>query len=136
VALAEHGEEVVDHAPHVRDVDLDVHVRRRVERQDDVVGARGVLHCARELEAAARDHALEHLLRARLRERHLAACHLVEHGLLALHSDRREAAVRERQREGQPDSAEADDGDARFHARESRAAGSGTGGRTPARSAG
>src|SRR4029453_4444869 len=38
VARPEDRKQVVDHPAHVRDVDLDVHVRGRVERQDDVVG--------------------------------------------------------------------------------------------------
>ena len=78
----------------------------------------------------------EQLLRARLRERHLARGELVQHGLLALHPDRAQPAIGERQREWQADTAEADDGDARFHPRESTCAGSGTGAQTPARSAG
>ena len=97
---------------------------------------RGVLHRARQLEPVARDHALEQLLRAGLRERHLPRRDLVEHGLLALDADRAQAALGERQREWQADSAEADDGDARFHSTQSTCAGSGTGGQTPARSAG
>ena len=77
---------------------------------------RGVLHRARQLEPVALQHALEQLLGAGLRERHLAGRELVEHRLLALDADRSQPSVRERQREGKADPAEADDGDARFHA--------------------
>jgi hypothetical protein len=122
MTLAQHRQQVVDHAPDVRDVDLDVHVRRRVEREHDVVGARRVLHRPRQLEAVTSHDPLEQLLRAGLRERHLAARHLVEHRLLALHADRRKPAVGERQRQGKADTAEADDGNARFHVRQSTAA--------------
>ena len=90
--------------------------RRRAERQHDVVRARRLLDGARQLEPPPRHDALEQLLGAGLVERHLARRQLIEHGLPALDSDRGQAAVRERQREGQADTAEADDGDACFHA--------------------
>jgi hypothetical protein len=136
VTLAEHRQQVVDDSADVRDVDLDVHVRGRVEREHDVVGARGVLDRARQLEPVARDHALEQFLGAGLGERHLPGGELVEHRLLALDADGVESTLGERQREGQADTAEADDGDARFHATQSTGAGSGTGEQMPARSAG
>ena len=118
VALAQHRQQVVDHAAHVRDVDLDVHVRRRVEGQHDVVGARGVLDRARQLEPAADSTTRSSSSCVPVsRERHLARRELVEHGLLALDPDRVEPAIGERQREWQADTAEADDGDARFHPR-------------------
>ena len=116
MALAQDRQQVVDHAAHVRDVDLDVHVRGRVRGEDDVVGLRGVLHRPRQLEPVALEHAFEQLLGAGLRERHLARRELVQHPLLALHADRAQPSIRERQREGQADPAEADDGNARFHA--------------------
>ena len=89
------------------------------EREHDVVGLRGVLHGPRQLEPVALEHALEQLLGAGLRERHLARRELVQHPLLALHADRAQPSIRKRQREWQADPAEADDGDARFHAGQS-----------------
>ena len=88
MALAQDRQQVVDHAAHVRDVDLDVHVGGRVRREHDVVRLGGVLHRTRQLEPVALQHALEQLLRAGLRERHLAGRELVEHPLLALDADR------------------------------------------------
>ena len=90
-----------------------------MRREHDVVRLGGVLHGPCELEPTALDHALEHVLGASLSERHPASRELVEHRLLALDADRAQAAVREGQREGQADTAEADDGDARFHAPQS-----------------
>ena len=87
--------------------------------EDDVVRLGGVLHRTRQLEPVALQHAFEQLLGAGLRERHLAGRELVQHPLLALDADRSQPSVRERQREGKADPAEADDGNARFHGRQS-----------------
>jgi hypothetical protein len=135
VAFAQHRQQVVDHAANMRDVDLDVDVGRRMRSQHDVIRLGGVLHGPGELQPAALDHASEHVLGAGLRERHPACRELVQHLLLALYANRAQSAIRERQREGKTDPAEADDGNARFHERQSICARSGTGAQTPARSA-
>ena len=134
--LPEHGKQVVDHAAQVGDVDLDVDVRGRVEREHDVIGARGILNEPGELQPVLREHALEQVLRSRFMERHLARRELVEHGGLPLDPDRPQPAIGERQRERQADPAEADYGDSLIHAKQSTCARRGTGAQTPGRSAG
>ena len=95
VALAQHGQQVVDHAADLRDVDLDVDVGGGAEREDDVVRLRGVLHEARGAEAPASLDPLKQLLRPGLGERHAPGRDLLEHGGLALDPDHLEAAIRE-----------------------------------------
>jgi hypothetical protein len=115
LALAQERQQGVDRAADLRDVDLDVHVRGRAQREHDLIGLGGVLDPLREPQAVAGQHALEQLLGAGLVERHLAGAHGVEHARLAVHADHVQAPVGEGQRERQTDAAEPHDRYVRGH---------------------
>ena len=106
---AEHREQVVDRRAHLAQVALDVGERRGADRDHDVVGLGRVDGAIGELEAPAREHALEQLLGSRLAERHPAGADRGQHGLVVIHAEHAEAPVGEAQRERQPDAPEADD---------------------------
>ena len=108
VAGAQHREQVVDRRPHLAQVALDVRERRGPDRDHDVVGAGGVDGALGELEAPARDHALEQLLGAGLVERHPAGADRGEHRLVVVDADHAQPAVGEAQRERQPHAPETD----------------------------
>jgi hypothetical protein len=115
LALLQHRQQIVDHAPDLRDVDLDVHVGGRAEGEHDVVGAGGVPDRFRALEATVLEHPLEQVLRAGLVKWHPPGRDLLEHRISPLDADHLEPPVRERQRQRQAHPAETDDGDALRH---------------------
>ena len=115
VALAQHRQQVVDHAADLGDVDLDVDVGRRPQREHDVVGLGRVLDDSRALEPALAEHAVEQLLRAGLTERHPTRLELGEDRLLALDSDHVEPVAGEGKRQRQSHPAQTDYGDALCH---------------------
>jgi hypothetical protein len=117
VPRLEQRQQLVEHAANAGDVDLDVAVRRRAQRQHDVLGADDVGHRVGELEAAAREHALQEVLGAGLVERHAPVADSGEHGRLPVDADHAQPPVGERQRERQADAAQADDRDAFAHPR-------------------
>ena len=113
MVVAQVTEQVVERGADVGDVDLDVRERRRAERDDDVLGLRGVGDAVGDGQRAGRVDAIERVLRAGLLERHPRVADRLQAFGVLVYAEHGQPAVGERDGKREPDPAEPDDGDLR-----------------------
>ncbi len=111
VTVAQVAEQVVERRADVGDVDLDVREGRRPERDDDVLGQRGVGDTVGYGQCAGGVDAVQRLLRAGLVERHPRVADGLQAVGILVDAEHRQPALGERNGEWEPDPAEPDDGD-------------------------
>jgi hypothetical protein len=105
VAVAHVREQRVEHGADVTHVDLDVGEGRGADGEHDRVGPGGVGGPFGQVEAPARAHAREELVRARLGERHPALAQRAEPDRILVDAEDAQAGVGEAEGEGQADAA-------------------------------